>query len=289
MLTITRPAPALGGTRPQSRYTYSPINSASGDLVTMLTGVSACQTGSACTGSANETKATAAYNSNLLVTSLSCGNGTGTLTAAITATHDARGNLDTVDGPLPGSADTSKYRYNSADQLIGIVSPDPDGAGNLKMRAKRLTYRPNSQVSKSELGTVDSQSDPDWALFAPLQTVDVTFDANSRATQQKLSAGGTDYALTQTSYDAIGRVDCAAVRMNVAVYGALPASACTLSTEGSDGPDQIRKTIYDAAGQVTQVQEGVGTTDAASERTLTYTRTARLQTLEGRREQPHHL
>jgi RHS repeat-associated protein len=277
--TITSPAPILGGTRPQTRNSYSQVTSASGDLAYMLTGVSACQTGSSCAGTADETKTTTVYNSNLLATSVTSGNGTGTLAATSTMTYDARGNLDTVDGPLAGTADTIKYRYDSANQPIGTVSPDPDGGGTLKMRATRLTYRSDGQVSKRELGTVNSQSDADWALFAPLQTVDITFDTNSRAVQQKLSASGTDYTLTQTSYDALGRVDCAAVRMNVAVYGSLPASACTLSTEGSDGPDQITKTTYDAAGHVTQVQAGVGTSDAANERTLTYTNNRLLSTL----------
>jgi YD repeat-containing protein len=94
-----------------------------------------------------------------------------------------------------------------------------------------------------------------------------------------LSAGGTNYALTQTSYDALGRVDCSAVRMNIAVYGSLPASACSLSTQGSDGPDRISQLVYDPAGQLTQLKVGVGTTDAATERTLTYTNNGLVSTL----------
>jgi hypothetical protein len=35
------------------------------------------------------------------------------------------------------------------------------------MRAIRLTYRPDGQLSKQELATVSSQSDADWSLFAP--------------------------------------------------------------------------------------------------------------------------
>ena len=39
----------------------------------------------------------------------------------------SRGNLLTIDGPLSGTDDTIRYRYDSADQLIGIVGPDPGG------------------------------------------------------------------------------------------------------------------------------------------------------------------
>jgi RHS repeat-associated protein len=268
--SVTRPAPASGGVRPQTRASYAQVTSASGDLVYELTGVSQCQTLASCAGSADETKVTAGYDAYGNVTSLARSNGTGTLTSASGMTYDAEGDLLTVDGPLSGTADTSRTRYDAARRTVGITSPDPDGAGAMKMRAVRLTYRGDGQVSKQELGTVNSQSDADWALFAPLETVDVTFDANARPMQQKLSASGTAYALTQTSYDSLGRSDCTAVRMNTAVYGSLPASACTLSTAGSFGPDRIGQTIYDAAGEVTQNKVGVGTVDAATERTLTY-------------------
>lgn len=147
-------------------------------------------------------------------------------------TYDARGNLSTVDGPLIGTADTWAYKYDSADQLAGAISPDPDGASSLPNRAIRLTYRPDGQVSKQEIGTTNGQSETAWNAFSPLQVIDLTFNTNSRPITAKLSSGATAYALTQTSYDSLGRVDCTAVRMNTAVYGSLPASACTLSTQG---------------------------------------------------------
>lgn len=273
LTSITLPLPTAGASRPQTRLSYTQVTSASGDLVYELTGASACQTGSApsCIATADETKATLAYNPNLLTTSITQANGTGTLSATTINTYTARGNLDTVDGPLSGTADTTKFRWDSADQLIGVTSPDPDGAGALKMRAVKVIYRPDGQISKQELGTVNSQSDPDWALFNTIQTVDLTFDGNSRPVTSKLSASGTDYALNQASYDSLGRVDCVAQRMNTAVYGSLPSSACTLGTQGSFGPDRITQAVYDAASQATQNKVAVGTTDAATERTLTYT------------------
>ena len=37
------------------------------------------------------------------------------------------GNLLTVDGPLAGDADTTRYRYDAARRLVAVISPDPDG------------------------------------------------------------------------------------------------------------------------------------------------------------------
>ena len=59
--------------------------------------------------------------------------------------------------------------------------------------------------------------------------------------------------------------------MNVAAYGSLPTSACSLGTQGANGPDRITKTSYDAAGQVLQVRRGVGTSIEIAEVTYDYT------------------
>ncbi|MEH3098734.1 RHS repeat-associated core domain-containing protein [Sphingomonas adhaesiva] len=59
--------------------------------------------------------------------------------------------------------------------------------------------------------------------------------------------------------------------MNSSVYGALPASACTLGTTGSQGPDRISKNVYDAAGQLVQVRKAVGTPLEKADVTYSYT------------------
>jgi YD repeat-containing protein len=110
VLTATGPAPTTGAARPQTRYSYTLTN---GEY--RLTGVSQCQTGSSCAGTADEVKSTTAYDSNGNVTSTSSGDGIGALTATSAMTYDAMGNLLTVDGPLSGTADTSRNRYNGAE------------------------------------------------------------------------------------------------------------------------------------------------------------------------------
>jgi RHS repeat-associated protein len=81
----------------------------------------------------------------------------------------------------------------------------------------------------------------------------------------------TIHSVTQYSYDAMERLDCTAVRMNPAVFGSLPASACALGTEGSQGPDRITKNVYDAADQLLQVRKAVGTSLEQAYTTYSYT------------------
>jgi RHS repeat-associated protein len=268
LLTLTLPAPTSGAVRPQTRYGYTSVSG-----VYLPTGISQCQSTSSCSGGSDEVKATISYDSsNLVPTSTSVGNGSGTLTATTAMTYDSIGNLSTIDGPLSGTADKAQYRYNSARQIVGVVGPDPDGAASLHNRATRTTYDGHGLVTKVEQGTVNSYSDSDWAGFSSLQEVDTAYDSNLRPVTQSITSGGATYSLTQVSYDAVGRVQCVAQRMNPSTYGSLPSDACTLATTGSYGPDRIAKTAYNAAGQVTVVQSAYGVTGVQSDdMTTTYT------------------
>ena len=78
-------------------------------------------------------------------------------------------------------------------------------------------------------------------------------------------------SVTQQSYDALGRVQCVAVRMNTAEFGSLTDDACALDTEGSQGPDRITHNVYDDAGELTQVQRAYGTALQQNYATYTYT------------------
>lgn len=264
LLSVQAPAPVTNGTRPETRYTWTQVNG-----VYQVTGVSACRTTASCTGGADEVKASTAYDARGNVTSASAGSGDGLLTATQTMTYDAVGNLLTVDGPLPGSADTTRLRYDTARRQIGTVSSDPDGGGALKHRASRTTYV-NALATKTEIGTVNSQSDGDWAGFAPAQASEAVYDAYRRPVIAKLTAGGTTYQLGQTSYDALGRVECTTQRMNPAEWTSLPASACDLDIPGSDGPDRISRRFYDPAGNLIKTTSAYGTADAADDGVLSY-------------------
>lgn len=277
LLTVTGPDPDGAGPlgRPQTRYTYtqvtaSYIQSPGGSptpaptSVWRLSQISSCATsawnGSACAaGAADETRTTITYGTNnRQITQVSSGSGDGALTATATSTYDDIGNLLTVDGPLSGTADTTRVRYDNARQRVGVIGPDPDGAGSLKHRATRFTYSTDGQVTSVEQGTVNSQSDADWAAFASLETMSLTYDTVGRRVRESLVVGGVTQALVQYGFDNANKLECAAVRMNPAVFASLP-TACTLSTQGANGPDRIMRNTYDLADRVIQVQLGYGT------------------------------
>lgn len=284
LLSVTAPAPAPGASRPEARITYAAqtaqYKNSGGTIVPATTSivlpvsVSACATGSSCIGTASEVKTTVAYGSagvanNLLPTSTTSGNGTGTLAATTSLTYTPNGDVASVNGPLAGTDDTVTYRYDDARQLTGVISPDPDGGGPLLRRAVRNTYNPRGQITLSEQGTVTGLTDPNWAAFVSLQKTAIAYDALGRPTQQRLQSSSTTHALVQTSYDAAGRTDCVVTRMNAATFASPPASACTAATVGAFGPDRIAKYGYDAASQLTSTTSGFGV-DAITE-SATYT------------------
>ena len=294
LLTVTAPAPTTGAARPQTRITYAPqiayyknssgVIAAAPSSVTLPVSVSSCATGSSCTGSANEVSTTTIYGSagvanNLRPTSVSRGSGAAPSMSVTTMTYTADGDLETVDGPLPSAADTTRYRYDTAGQLVGVVRPDPDGAGAGLNRAQRLTYNPRGQVTLAETGTTVGYTDTDWANFSPLVRTGTTYDSYGRpVTSSQQSAGGAIISLQQVSYDAAGRVECTALRMNTSTYGSLPASACTAATSGPDGPDRITHYTYDAAGRPTSTTSAYGLAEAITE-SVTYTANGQVASL----------
>jgi RHS repeat-associated protein len=113
-------------------------------------------------------------------------------------------------------------------------------------------------------------SNGDGSGFATLAQATATYDANARKATDATVVGGTTTALTQYSYDNLGRSICTAQRMNQATFTSLPATACTLGTAGSFGNDRITVTNYDVASQVASVVTGYGDTSQRTIATYTY-------------------
>lgn len=293
LLTVTAPAPSTGAVRPQTRITYGDryawYLNASGVIVqapspvTLPVQVSACATQATCNGTADEVRTTVVYGApgvvnNLLPTQTSSGSGNGSLTATVSLSYTPQGDVVWYDGPISGTGDRTRYRYNAARELVGVIGPDPDATGPLSHRAIRITRNSLGLPTLIERGTVPGYAAADWSQFVSLQRTASTYDDQGRLTRQNLSDGTTTFSLVQYAYDASGRLDCVAQRMNPATFASPPASACTAATAGAFGPDRITRTAYNNLSQITGVTSGYGQPGAITE-SLTYTANGQVLTV----------
>ncbi|QDH74224.1 RHS repeat-associated core domain-containing protein [Brevundimonas sp. M20] len=284
--SVTLPAPSTGAARPQTRYAYAAqtaqFKNSSGVIVaaptaiTLPVEVSACVTGASCDATANEVLTTLNYGvttgvaNNLNVASVSRGSGVDPAMSVTAYGWTPDGDVATVDGPLSGAADTTQYRYDTSRRVVGMVGPDPDGAGPALHRAQRVTYNDRGQPTLTEAGTTAGYSDPNWAAFAPLLQSSTTYDDFGRPVEaRQLSGAGIASGVQQVTYDDSGRVSCVATRMNPATFAALPASACTAATEGEFGPDRIVQTTYDIANRPVSSTSAYGASNPVTE-SVTY-------------------
>ncbi|HEX8124179.1 MAG TPA: hypothetical protein VF548_01190, partial [Allosphingosinicella sp.] len=226
VLTVTAPAPTPNAVRPQTRFGYTPVN---GEY--RLTSVSQCRTTASCSDGTDEVKTEYAYDPNGNLYWTATRNGTATLVAETTMTFNALGDPVAIDGPLPGSSDTSRIRYE-AREPVWAIGPDPDGpAGPLKHRAVRNTYNSvTGLLDKVEQGVVADPLAPAWDSSSPVQAAETLYDGNARPVVSKLTSGSTVHAIGQTHYDGLGRPDCSAQRMNMAAFATVVStiSACNL-------------------------------------------------------------
>lgn len=281
--SVTLPEPATSAGFPQTRYDYTSYQaywntggtiSPSGHSISMLTSISSCSTGSApsCVGSATESRTTMNYGpqtagtaNNLALVSATSSAGDSSISASTSFAYDVAGNIMEVNGPLAGSADTTRFFYDVAQRRIGQVGPDPDGVGTLLYRAMRYTYGTNGLVSKVESGTTEGQTASDWSGFSPLDEVTLDYNPGADLIKQTYAAGGQPYSVRQFSYDSVGRLMCTADRMTSSAWNSLPTSisaACEQPTTPPSVPDRISRTWYDAVGRVSVLQSAYGVTTA---------------------------
>ncbi|NBW18600.1 MAG: RHS repeat protein, partial [Caulobacteraceae bacterium] len=293
--SVTAPLPDASATvRPQTRISYaaqtayyknsSGVITAAPSSIALPVSTSACANNAApgCVGTIDEVRSMIAYGSsgvanNLLPTSMTRGDGGGTISVTTTSTYDPNGDVQTVDGPLAGTGDTTRYRYDAARQLVGIVGPDPDAGGGLLNRAQRITYNGRGQAILTEAGMTPGYSDTDWSSFVTLQRQATEYDSWGRpVVARSQDAAGNTLALQQVGYDAAGRTQCTATRMNPGAFYGLPGAtnACSQTAAGWYGPDRIVQTVYDAASRPVSSTSGVGTASTITE-SVSYTANGR--------------
>lgn len=169
------------------------------------------------------------------------------------------------------------YSYRTPGGLLaGKISPAPSGQSNFP--ATRYTYDSNGRLQKVETGYLascpTSSSPPNWTGFQVGKTVTYSYDANGHKSLEQEAGfykypSGLTTNITQYSYDPYDRLACTAVRMNLSA--SLPASACTLSAQGSYGPDRITQSSYDNWNRLIKVMKAVGTASQETYATYTYT------------------
>lgn len=204
------------------------------------------------------------------------------MTAALICTSSVV-TLVPASAQSTATAYTAAMRHDVLGREVGTIAPDPDGSGPLRYQATRTTYDARGNVAMVEAGELSSWQDEaiapaNWTGFTIHTRTESTYDSLDRKLTDKVSGSdGVAVGLTQYGYDSVGRLECAAVRMNPAVYGALPASACSLGAQGSHGPDRITKNVYDGFGQLLQVRKAIGTAIEIADVTYSYTPNGKIE------------
>lgn len=107
----------------------------------------------------------------------------------MTTTYDHNGDTLTVDGPLAGTADTTRYRYDASRRMVGVIGPDPDGAGAGLHRAQKVTYDIDGSPTLTEVGTTTGYGDAAWTGFVSLQQAATQYDPLKRPVTTRVQAG----------------------------------------------------------------------------------------------------
>lgn len=253
--------------RPEKRYYYQIFNG-----VSMLTKASVCQSTSNCFGGSDEVQTLYGYDTNLLLTSETVKLGSGAQLSATTSSYDPIGNRVYFDGPQSGVADTTRYIFDQARQLVGEITPAAVSGGAVRNTAKRITYTGFGKLALQEDGYTSGQDDAAWAAFTRTKAIQVGYDSYERKqVERTLDASGSVYSLTQYGFDGNGRLLCVAERLNPAVFSNTLSDPCVPGNAGLQGLDRITRNVYDIAGQLVQLRKAVGTRLEQAYATYSYT------------------
>ena len=247
--------PAVDGIRQKITYTYSQTHTGA-PLIWRPTKVTTCPTQETCSGSAAESVTEFVYSGDhVRLDSVTRKNGTGSLSATTTIDYFDTGDISTINGPLTGDDDKVFYHYDELRRQIGSIGPDPDGIGGpLLRRAQLAEFTSWGGVSETSVGTVTGTEKSHLSNISKLSTTEFDYDTHLRQIKAIQKAGSTTTAVTQTSYDAVGRVECRALRQVLSGYS---SDACTPGAGSTAfGPNRVTKYEYDTASRITKVRTG---------------------------------
>lgn len=228
--------------------------------------VRVCGTGAAC-GTTDELRTEYDYWDNTFLPSAERKMWQGQ-TRQTSYTYDSAGRLLWADGPLGGTDDAKRFHYDRYGRKTWEIG---EKAANGYRPAKNYIYRDSDDRVTAVLSGV--VTNPDAPVFASAaERTDTTYDSQRNPIREATSVSSQLYRVTDRSFLSRGLLDCTAVRMNLAALPTASSSgACNPGTQGTQGPDRISRNLYDAAGQLLKVGEGVGTDLETAEVTYTYT------------------
>ncbi|GFE89473.1 RHS repeat domain-containing protein [Steroidobacter agaridevorans] len=154
--------------------------------------------------------------------------------------YDEVGNRDEIDGPRTDVADITKTVWDLRRRQNYEIGADAS--------TTRQLYTPEGYIESISRGVMSPSN-----VFTAYEVVSRNYDGGGNLIRETSPSG-----VTQFAYDGAARRTCTAVRMNPNVYASLPG-ACTLSQAGQYGYDRITRNVYNAAGEVTAIQHGLGT------------------------------
>ena len=151
-------------------------------------------------------------------------------------------------------------RYNLQGQVTGTIVGHKDIEG---YRASRTWYYTSGKPSRIEQGVLSSWQDAsikpkDWSGFTVLSTQQYYYDSWARQTALvTTNQHGEVESWQQTSYDALNRTQCIALRFSATVARHL--DACQLGPLSDKGPDRITRFEYDNKHRVIAEYQAVDT------------------------------
>ncbi len=301
---LTETGPAVNGVTPQKRFAYiqrvavTSAGQAAGPPVWLLDRMSFCRTGNpgpnnaGCALGAGDEVVTSydygpAGGPNILLLRGQAVTADGATLRTCFA-YDSQGrkisetspnaNLGSCPASPPAAAllHTTSTRYDPDGRVTGTIGRDPDG-DLLNLPAMRNSYDQAGRLVKAEQGVLhswqaESVAPAAWAGFTIFRTVETQYDALDRKVREAVKGSdGATYGVTDYSYDRRGLARCTAVRMNPGEF-ALPAYDACLQrgTDAARVPDRITQNFHDAAGQLVEAWDGVGTSLARREALYTY-------------------
>ena len=269
-----RPTTIIRYTGAQSRFLDGLGSWTNSNTMWVLQTVRQCRTAEICTNMADENVQTLGYPdattpNNAQPDRVTVRAGDSSIWQRSWLAYTDLGDVSVVNGPKDGSSDKIYYFYNKARQPVGMIGA---GDGTYERLASRTLYDDAGRVQYQWSGHTPGTDRSALDTMSVQGGVAYSYDNQGRATKRYArDANNNTYAITQTSYDAAGRVTCTAQRMNPSTYAGLPSDACVKASTGAFGPDRITKYHYDGQNRAYKVTNAYDTADTVDTVTMTFT------------------